>query len=201
MIYYTVFTAYSYKVTVTQFLGIIILSLLLKLPLPIRSQSLNLLPRIAAPAFRFCPFSLKKAVLLPALRSVFKEAIEDGDFEFLENQWLSISVTDIGFEFWVSFANNDLLLSPPMLDKKHDASFKANSEDLLLIAGRKQDPDTLFFKRRLLIEGDTELGLEVKNLIDSIDLDSLPSVVHRFVEHSAQVIKTTRNEESKKAMI
>jgi predicted lipid carrier protein YhbT len=33
-----------------------------------------------------------------------------------------------------------------------------------MIAARKQDPDTLFFQRRLVIEGDTELGLYVKNL-------------------------------------
>jgi len=34
---------------------------------------------------------------------------------------------------------------------------------------REEDPDTLFFNRKLVIEGDTELGLIVKNLLDSID--------------------------------
>jgi predicted lipid carrier protein YhbT len=34
---------------------------------------------------------------------------------------------------------------------------------------RQQDPDTLFFHRKLAIEGDTELGLVVKNLLDRID--------------------------------
>lgn len=43
-----------------------------------------------------------------------------------------------------------------------DVSFSGNLNDLVLIAGRKEDPDTLFFQRRLSIEGDTELGLEVK---------------------------------------
>lgn len=41
----------------------------------------------------------------------------------------------------------------------------------------KEDPDSLFFQRRLRIEGDTELGLEVKNLMDSLDLDELPKIV------------------------
>ena len=49
--------------------------------------------------------------------------------------------------------------------------------DLVLIAGRKEDPDSLFFQRRLRIEGDTELGLELKNLLDGLDLDSLPGLV------------------------
>ncbi len=33
----------------------------------------------------------------------------------------------------------------------------------------------LFFQRRLSIEGDTELGLEVKNLMDGGNLDLLPN--------------------------
>ena len=34
---------------------------------------------------------------------------------------------------------------------------------------REEDPDTLFFNRKLHIEGDTELGLITKNLLDSVD--------------------------------
>ncbi|MDD2341447.1 MAG: SCP2 sterol-binding domain-containing protein, partial [Tolumonas sp.] len=56
-------------------------------------------------------------------------------------------------------------------------SFAAGLNDLILIAGRKEDPDSLFFQRRLRIEGDTELGLEVKNLMDSLDLDELPKII------------------------
>jgi predicted lipid carrier protein YhbT len=38
---------------------------------------------------------------------------------------------------------------------------------------RKEDPDTLFFSRRLLMEGDTELGLLVKNTLDAMELPPL----------------------------
>ncbi|MFW0961410.1 ubiquinone anaerobic biosynthesis accessory factor UbiT, partial [Cronobacter sakazakii] len=55
-----------------------------------------------------------------------------------------------------------------------DVTFRADAADLLMIAARKQDPDTLFFQRRLVIEGDTELGLYVKNLMDAIELDAMP---------------------------
>ena len=47
-------------------------------------------------------------------------------------------------------------------DEQEDVSFSGNANDLVLIAARKEDPDTLFFQRRLRIEGDTELGLYVK---------------------------------------
>ncbi len=70
-----------------------------------------------------------------------------------------------------------------------DVCFSAKSDDLLLIAARKQDPDSLFFQRRLVIEGDTELGLEVKNLIDAIEIEKLPKLLHRFIQINADIIQ------------
>jgi O2-independent ubiquinone biosynthesis accessory factor UbiT len=66
----------------------------------------------------------------------------------------------------------------------------------LLIAARKEDPDTLFFQRRLKIEGDTELGLEVKNLIDGIDIEQLPHSIHGVVSCFADFVQNTRNEQA-----
>jgi predicted lipid carrier protein YhbT len=43
----------------------------------------------------------------------------------------------------------------------------------VLLARRQEDPDTLFFSRRLSMEGDTELGLLVKNTLDAIELPVL----------------------------
>ncbi|MEZ5482089.1 MAG: SCP2 sterol-binding domain-containing protein [Porticoccaceae bacterium] len=66
--------------------------------------------------------------------------------------------------------------------------FSANLNDLVLIAARKADPDTLFFQRRLRIEGDTELGLEIKNLIDGIDLNALPLLLNKLMGQCAEMI-------------
>lgn len=38
-----------------------------------------------------------------------------------------------------------------------------------MLARREEDPDTLFFSRRLTLEGDTELGLLVENTLDALD--------------------------------
>ena len=51
-----------------------------------------------------------------------------------------------------------------------DVTFTACAADYLLLATRRADPDTLFFERRLLIEGDTETGLRLKNLLDAVEL-------------------------------
>jgi predicted lipid carrier protein YhbT len=51
-----------------------------------------------------------------------------------------------------------------------DLEIGACLRDFVALARREQDPDTLFFARRLAMEGDTELGLLVKNTLDAIDV-------------------------------
>ena len=51
-----------------------------------------------------------------------------------------------------------------------DLTISARSRDFIALLMREEDPDTLFFNRRLLMEGDTDLGLLVKNTLDGIDL-------------------------------
>ncbi|HET9469590.1 MAG TPA: SCP2 sterol-binding domain-containing protein, partial [Usitatibacter sp.] len=47
--------------------------------------------------------------------------------------------------------------------------FRASARDLVRIAAREEDADTLFFNRRLVVEGDTEMALLVKNTLDGIE--------------------------------
>jgi len=51
-----------------------------------------------------------------------------------------------------------------------DLTLTAKAQDFLALALRREDPDTLFFSRRLVIEGDTELGLLVKNALDALEI-------------------------------
>ena len=57
--------------------------------------------------------------------------------------------------------------------KELDLTLSASAYDFVLLARRQEDPDTLFFSRRLSMEGDTELGLLVKNTMDAIELPML----------------------------
>ncbi|MBI3533237.1 MAG: SCP2 sterol-binding domain-containing protein [Burkholderiales bacterium] len=54
-----------------------------------------------------------------------------------------------------------------------DLTIAASVHDFLRLAQRQEDPDTLFFSRRLSMEGDTELGLMVKNTLDALELPIL----------------------------
>ena len=51
---------------------------------------------------------------------------------------------------------------------KPDVVMRASLADYLALARRQEDPDTLFFTRRLVLEGDTALGLEIKNALDAL---------------------------------
>ncbi len=48
-----------------------------------------------------------------------------------------------------------------------DVTIRASLPDYIALALRREDPDTLFFSRRLVLEGDTELGLALKNALDA----------------------------------
>lgn len=132
------------------------------------------------------PKTVQRMTMLEGLKMVFKEAIEDGDFEFLEDKWLKIEVRDLNLHWFISCRHGQLVVSEK--EQQADVSFSGNLNDLVLIAGRKEDPDTLFFQRRLSIEGDTELGLEVKNLMDSVDLNALPKVVTLCINQLADFV-------------
>ncbi|QCB47840.1 SCP2 sterol-binding domain-containing protein [Hydrogenophaga sp. PAMC20947] len=54
-----------------------------------------------------------------------------------------------------------------------DLTLSANAHDFVRLARRLDDPDTLFFNRRLSMQGDTELGLVVKNALDAMELPVL----------------------------
>jgi predicted lipid carrier protein YhbT len=51
---------------------------------------------------------------------------------------------------------------------KADVTVRASLADYAALALRREDADTLFFSRRLVLEGDTALGLAVRNAIDSL---------------------------------
>jgi len=52
-----------------------------------------------------------------------------------------------------------------------DVTVRGTLREFAALALRREDPDTLFFQRRLALEGDTEIGLHLKNLLDGMRYD------------------------------
>ena len=63
-----------------------------------------------------------------------------------------------------------------------EVTIRACAWDFYRLARRLEDPDTLFFSRRLSIDGDTELGLLVKNALDAIDWSRLSGRLGPVIE-------------------
>ncbi|HCN6878166.1 TPA: SCP2 domain-containing protein [Escherichia coli] len=152
----------------------------------LRSRIVHLGPSLLSVPVKLTPFSLKRQVLEQVLSWPFRQALDDGELEFLEGRWLSIHVRDIDLQWFTSVVNGKLVVSQ---NAQADVSFSADASDLLMIAARKQDPDTLFFQRRLVIEGDTELGLYVKNLMDAIELEQMPKALRMMLLQLADFVE------------
>ena len=125
------------------------------------------------PLARHTPFFAQRLAVQRGLNRVFAEAIDDGLFDILDDRWVQLRIHDLGLQWCISksLRNHQLLVAR---QAPVEVTIGGNWREFLLLASRQEDPDTLFFRRRLQIDGDTELGLAVKNLIDSLDPDSLP---------------------------
>lgn len=147
-------------------------------------------PSLLRLPLRLTPFAILQEVLTHVLTWQFRQALAEGELDALASRWVRININDLGLSWCISVAHDRPVVRR---DAPADVSFSGNANDLLLVAARRQDPDTLFFQRRLVIEGDTELGLYVKNLMDAIELDSMPMLLRATLERLADWIESAQN--------
>ncbi len=136
---------------------------------------------------RYIPYAIQKRVLSLALNQAFREPLHHGELEFLENARVRIKVSDLCID-WLIRVGSDKF-TPLDRTQKDDVCISGESRDFVLLATRQADPDTLFFQRRIRIEGDTELGLGIKNTMDSMDWDDLPLPLRRLLQGISLVIE------------
>ena len=126
------------------------------------------LPAPVGAALGLLPSFPGSALLTAAINFTLAHHLPDDVKALLEGKRLAIRVLDARLAFDFTCMNGRFL--PCAKSEAPDLTISANAQDFLLLAQRKQDPDTLFFNRRLISEGDTELGLVVKNALDALDL-------------------------------
>lgn len=103
-----------------------------------------------------------------ALNLTLGRVIPADALEPLQGRRVAIRVTDVGVSFHFTLQGKAFVAT--VAGKTPDLTISATAYDFLMLALRKEDPDTLFFSRRLLMEGDTELGLLVKNTLDALEV-------------------------------
>ena len=134
---------------------------------------------------RHVPFTVQRWVLQAAVQRLFAEPLEEGAFDLLSGRWLRLEVSDLNLAWCLTRTPLGLRMASAA---PVDVSIRGNWREFVLLASRQEDPDTLFFRRRLLIEGDTELGLGMKNLLDSFDPDSMPPTLWRSLCRLGQAL-------------
>jgi predicted lipid carrier protein YhbT len=107
--------------------------------------------------------------------------LERSAFGPLAGKRLRIEASDIGAGVTITLRQRGFAAA----DGPADVVIRARLADYVLLALRREDPDTLFFNRRLAIEGDTELGLVAKNALDAADWDRLPAPLGRLLRFAA----------------
>lgn len=108
-----------------------------------------------------------------ALNAVLARRLPPDVAQLLRGRSFRIHVKDARLAF--DFGWNGTRFMPLRVQGQPDLTISASGPDFLRIARREEDPDTLFFSRRLSMEGDTELGLVLKNTLDAMELPVLAS--------------------------
>ena len=98
---------------------------------------------------------------------MLKRGLLPADMSLFDGRTFEIAVLDAGIT--VRFTADSERFLDHRFEGTPDLRLAANGVDFLRMMLREEDPDTLFFKRKLQIEGDTELGLITKNLLDSVE--------------------------------
>ena len=131
------------------------------------------LPKLPRPLVRVIsrlPALPASAGLVACLNLVAWKTLRELDWSAMYGKRFGVHVHDTGLRAYFSVNRSGFVAE---VNEQADVVFTASAEDFMRLALRQEDPDTLFFNRRLRIEGNTDLGLTVKNMLDSVELDVL----------------------------
>ncbi len=142
-------------------------------PLPPRLPAwLAPLHRRAADLVERLPTAPPSAAMALALNRWLLPRLPEDARQALQGQVVTLAVKDWGLRLVMQLGSRGFVAAAGAA--KPVLQIQATSEAYWQLAKGDQDPDRLFFERRLVMEGDTELGLVLKNTLDAIGPGWLP---------------------------
>ncbi len=150
-------------------------------------QTAGRLPSLLSLPLRFVPNAVHSTSAALMLNRTMASPMAEGELEFLRERVVAIRVEDAFIDLRLRLGPKGF--APVSARHEPDVTIAGNTYDFLVLAARKEDPDTLFFNRRLRIIGETALGLQLKNLLDSFEfaLPDLSPRMHRLLEQGVGI--------------
>jgi predicted lipid carrier protein YhbT len=138
------------------------------------TQQFSVLPEMISQALPLLPPTPHSVVLAFSLNRMLGECIPPEWLLPLQGKLVCIQVTDARLAFFLGANQRGFVAR--RFSQTPDLTIGASMRDFIQLALREVDADSLFFGRRLVMEGDTDLGLLIKNVLDSVDASQLPLV-------------------------
>jgi predicted lipid carrier protein YhbT len=154
---------------------------------------LRLLPppsRLQVP-LRLLPAPFVRVTTQRLLERVLAGPFATGVLDDMAGRTLGVEVTDLGLRWVVRVGNRRL--ERVDVDGDAEATVRGSATDLLLLAARLEDADTLFFHRRLQLTGDVELGLAIRNLLDQLPWEAIPFGLRVALNRGARLARAARD--------
>lgn len=127
------------------------------------------LPRLLALPMALTPDALHASVAAKALNHALAAQLARDELDFLAGRRVLLHIQDAGVKLTLTLSAG--ALAPARGEP--DLAVRGSLYEFMLLAARRVDPDMLFFQRRLRMEGDTELGLGLKNFLAALEDDEV----------------------------
>ncbi|UZD55546.1 ubiquinone anaerobic biosynthesis accessory factor UbiT [Caldimonas aquatica] len=125
----------------------------------------SMLPRVRAVVSRL-PVEPPSWLLAQALNRLLAPRLPEDAREALGERAVEVRVTDLGVVFRLWLHGGRFAPAPRALPVTLRVA--ADAPTYLRLLRGEEDADRLFFERRLVMEGDTEYGLWLKNTLDAL---------------------------------
>jgi predicted lipid carrier protein YhbT len=129
------------------------------------------IPKPLSLPLRLIPKRAHGIILSSILNRVFRNELQQGELDFLQGRVVRINVSDLGLGYHLTLKGGTIAEAG---HSQSDLTITGSVYDYLLLISGREDPDTLFFQRHLAMDGDTGLGVHLKNMLSAIEIDQLP---------------------------
>lgn len=148
-------------------------------------------PQRLAPVIALVPSRWRQRAFEHAAMAVLTDAFAAGALADLRGRRIGIEVKDLNLRFVIEVLGERLVVLDPVAIP--ESCVCGTMTDLLQLASRSEDADTLFFQRRLKLTGDVDLGLRVRNLLDQLPWEQIPLGLRILLHRGARLALDARS--------